>query len=664
MDVFDAGLGWEVDGLADRSGKERLGGGHHSDVALGADEALTLLATSVGAVEHGKVLGFEVRGTFDGHGAADELVGLFDLGFGEAEFNEHVERPVVDLVFGEAEDLGAELVAERVFVEDELEFEGAFEAGFELLEFSFGEALGGEGFVVDVRGAVEGFVADGVADDVVDLLAVVAHFGEGRRDRLVDDLEVSAAGKLLELNEGEVWLDTGGVAVHDEPDGAGGRKNRHLGVAVAVLLAELEGSIPRLVGGVKEVSGAEKLVDAERKDAEAFVLRSGGVVGGASVVANDAEHVLAVRLVGREWAVLLGHFGAGCVAFASEDGGEGSGDGEAFGAVVGDSHLHQQGAEVGVSEAEGSEVVAELGDFFGRELRHQDADFEHDGPELDGVHVAFDVELAGFSVIEGGEVDAGEVAGGVIEEHVLRARVGRVDAAVRRAGVPLVDRGVILEAGVGGVPGGLADVIPETFCLDGLDGFAAGSGGEAPVGVGFDGFEEVVGDSDRVVGVLAGDGDVGFGFVAGVEGWELDAGVSLLGELDGALDVVGRDFVELGFGDGGPEGFVGARIGVDGSVDVGGLHHVVDVPLVELGAGDEGGNLLLFLDFPVDELFDIGVVDVEADHLGCSAGGASGFDGTSGAIADSEEAHQAGGFSAAAESLVLASDLGEVGADA
>ena len=253
------------------------------------------------------------------------------------------------------------------------------------------------------------------------------------------------------------------------------------------------------MGGVKEVSGAEKLVDAEGEDAESFVFRLSGVVGGASVVSNDAEHVLAVRLVGGEWAVLLRHFGAGRVAFASEDGGEGSGDRESFWAVVGDSHLHQQGAEVGVSEAEGSEVVAELGDFLGRELRHEDADFENDGPELDGVHVAFDVELAGFSVVEGGKVDGGEVTGGVIEEHVLRAWVGRVDAAMRGAGVPLVDGGVVLEAGVGGVPGGLADVVPEALRLDGLDGFTVGSCGEVPVGVGFDGLEEVVADSDGVV---------------------------------------------------------------------------------------------------------------------------------------------------------------------
>ena len=41
----------------------------------------------------------------------------------------------------------------------------------------------------------------------------------GRRDRGVDDLEVAAAGQFLELDQGEVRLDAGGVAIHDQADG-------------------------------------------------------------------------------------------------------------------------------------------------------------------------------------------------------------------------------------------------------------------------------------------------------------------------------------------------------------------------------------------------------------------------------------------------------------
>ena len=48
-----------------------------------------------------------------------------------------------------------------------------------------------------------------------------AHAGLG--DGPVDQLEVAAAGQLLELHQGEVGLHPGGVAVHEQADGAGGR---------------------------------------------------------------------------------------------------------------------------------------------------------------------------------------------------------------------------------------------------------------------------------------------------------------------------------------------------------------------------------------------------------------------------------------------------------
>ena len=101
----------KVDRLRDGTGKEWLSGGHHADVALGGDESLPFLAALVGAVENGQVLRLEMRCTLDGHGAADVLVSFLDLVAGEAEVAEHVEGPVVQFVFGDAEGLLAEFVA-------------------------------------------------------------------------------------------------------------------------------------------------------------------------------------------------------------------------------------------------------------------------------------------------------------------------------------------------------------------------------------------------------------------------------------------------------------------------------------------------------------------------------------------------------------------------
>ena len=117
-------------------------------------------------------------------------------------------------------------------------------------------ALGGlEGAVEDgeVLGLDGGRAFDGaggvdVADDGVDLVLGVAELDEGGGDGVVDDLDHAAADELLVLDEGEIGLDAGGVAVHHEADGAGGGEDGDLGVAVAVLFAVGECAVPGVRG--------------------------------------------------------------------------------------------------------------------------------------------------------------------------------------------------------------------------------------------------------------------------------------------------------------------------------------------------------------------------------------------------------------------------------
>ena len=64
------------------------------------------------------------------------------------------------------------------------------------------------------------------------------------RHRLVDDLEVAAAGELLEFDQCEVGLDARRVAIHDQTDRAGRRDDGRLRIAITVFLAEFEGAVP------------------------------------------------------------------------------------------------------------------------------------------------------------------------------------------------------------------------------------------------------------------------------------------------------------------------------------------------------------------------------------------------------------------------------------
>ncbi len=70
--------------------------------------------------------------------------------------------------------------------------------------------------------------------DLLDLLLGVAERRKRQRHGAVDDRHLPAADELLELDQREVGLDAGRVAVHQEGDRAGGREHGRLRVAVAV----------------------------------------------------------------------------------------------------------------------------------------------------------------------------------------------------------------------------------------------------------------------------------------------------------------------------------------------------------------------------------------------------------------------------------------------
>ncbi len=228
------------------------------------------------------------------------------------------------------------------------------------------------------------------------------------------------------------------------------------------------------------------------------------------MVADDAQHVLGIRRIAGEGAELLRHLGGGGIGDAGHDRGQRAAIGAAGGRVIGDARGHQQAANVGVAEAEGAVLVGELGDLLRGELRHQDRDFEHHGPQPAGMLIALDIE-APVRLAELQQVHRGEVARRVVEEHVLRARIRGVDRPRRRAGVPVIDGGVELDAGIGAGPRGVADLLPQVAGLQRLRHLARGAGGEVPVGVRGHGIEEAVLDAHRIVGVLAGDGEVRLG---------------------------------------------------------------------------------------------------------------------------------------------------------
>ena len=120
----------------------------------------------------------------------------------------------------------------------------------------------GEMLVLDMRRAFDGAGGVDVADDGVGLLVVVAELEQGGGDGVVDDFNHAAADQLLVLDQGEIGLDAGGVAVHHEADGSGWREHCDLAIAVAVFFAVGEGFVPALFAGFVDAGRDVCFIDA------------------------------------------------------------------------------------------------------------------------------------------------------------------------------------------------------------------------------------------------------------------------------------------------------------------------------------------------------------------------------------------------------------------
>ena len=223
----------------------------------------------------------------------------------------------------------------------------------------------------------------------------VAELLERGRDGLVDDLEEALADELLVLDEGDVRLDPGGIAIHHEGDRAGRRQDGDLGVPVAVLPAQLEGLVIDETRRLEQVGRDTVLRDR---------------VGGVTVLADDPQEGLLVLLVLAERAAVIARDDrALAVRLAVHDRGQRGGVVAALLRVVGQATAHEQGAEVGVAEPERPEAVAVLLDPRRRVGRVVDEDLLGGDRQLGRVAVGLDVELAVLAD-ELHQVEAGQVA--------------------------------------------------------------------------------------------------------------------------------------------------------------------------------------------------------------------------------------------------------------
>ena len=178
--------------------------------------------------------------------------------------------------------------------------------------------------------------------------------------------------------------------------------------------------------------------------------------------------------------------------------------------------------------------------------------------------------------------------------------------------MPFIDGAVVLQTRVCASPSGEADLIPEFLGRNGLGHRAIGSVAERPIAARLNCLEELVGEPNGVVGILAAYGVVRLTIEVVVEG---------------ESQLVGECFVLVA---------------------------------QAFQAFNQSCDLDFFANFPVHEGFDVRVVGVKTDHLCRATCGAAGLDGTSCSVADLEEAHEARTATTTGQRFISTTDVGEV----
>src|SRR5581483_10720173 len=284
------------------------------------------------------------------------------------------------------------------------------------------------------------------------------------------------------------------------------------------------------------------------------------------------------------------------VGLTAHDGGDAGGVVTASIGVIRQAGGHEQRAEVGIAESERAIIVRVPGDHLGWIAGVVDKNFLGGNDDVNCVTIGFDVEGAVGSELE--QVKAGKVAGRVIEEHVLAARIAGVDAIGVLRGVPAVDGGIELHAGITAAPRGVGNFEKLILGLESANYAAVFNGASREIGIAQDRVHKVVGDANGVIGVLEENGRVS----------------------------------------------VGVRV------------------RAVISLSDKRMRLGLFLRLTLDELDDIGVVYVEDDHLSGATSLASGLNHTGEGVESLHEAERTAGTAATTETFGGRAQRGEISA--
>ena len=145
-----------------------------------------------------------------------------------------------------------------------------------------------------------------------------------------------------------------------------------------------------------------------------------------AVHANDVEHRFAIQRIASERSHALRNFRGLVIRFSGHQRGDGAADVAPRIGIVGHRERHQQRAEICVAESQRTVVVRILRDSLGRIARVVHQNFLRRDGHVHRMLESGDVECA-VRAKEFLEIERREIARRVVEEHILRAGIRRVN---------------------------------------------------------------------------------------------------------------------------------------------------------------------------------------------------------------------------------------------
>src|SRR6266511_4460375 len=297
-----------------------------------------------------------------------------------------------------------------------------------------------------------------MGDDAFDFLSAIAQAFEGLGHGAVHNFQHAAAGEQLVFHQSNVRLDARGVAVHQERNRARGGEHGDLRVAIADLFAAGERALPAGTGLLLQVieifarmdvfHGVAVEPDHPQYGLEVVLPERLGDVGTARIVAAG------------EGSENCGDRGPLLICVAGHGRRDGASQRAAWIRIVRQTVTHDERAEIGVPEAQRAEDVGVFGDRLGRVTGVIDDDFLRRNEEAHRCLEPLHVERAVLA-LELHQVQRREVAGGVVEENIFRARIGGVDRLGAFAGVPFLNGPVVLEARIAADPRAFSNLVQQ-----------------------------------------------------------------------------------------------------------------------------------------------------------------------------------------------------------